>query len=85
MKNINIPMFAIVIIVLLSLYSMYSIGRLDGRKDRPSVYYLRNESGSQTELYSALKLIGIEMNDAQKEELEDNIRNNTGRKHKIGF
>lgn len=70
----------ITFIIISSLF-LYKLGK----NERPQVFYLRNENGAQTELWSSLEAAGIKLEAEQKEEVEKIIKTNPGRRKTIGF
>jgi len=81
MKTNDIPVSVTIAFILIAVLFLYKLGK----QERPQVYYLRNENGVQTELWSALRETGIEIDEEQKREVENIIRTNPGRRKQIGF
>jgi len=81
MKTNDILVGITIAFILMAVLFLYKLGK----QERPQVYYLRNENGVQTEMWSALRETGIEIDEEQKREVEKIIRTNPGRRKTIGF
>jgi hypothetical protein len=81
MKTNDILVGITIAFILMAVLFLYNLGK----QSRPYVLYLRNENGVQTEMWSALRENGIELDDVQKKAVEDTIKTNPGRRKTIGF
>ena len=72
MKTNDILVGVTIAFILIAVLFLYKLGK----QERPQVFYLRNENGVQTEMWSALERVGIEIDEDQKQEVERIIRTN---------